>query len=206
MCPLNSEEKKTLLVIARKSIEAALSGGPPHEISALSGNLAELRGAFVTLHCRGRLRGCIGRIATLDSLAAVVAECATGAAIGDPRFSQLAPMELPDLEIEISVLSELRRAAADEVQPGIHGLLVSKGTKRGILLPQVAEKYKWPREYFLEQTCCKAGLDPGDWKDQETRIEVFTAQIFSEAEFPAVQAAAEKRAPAVSSDGRTGAE
>ncbi len=150
----------------------------------------------MTLHCRGRLRGCIGRVMDLGSLASVVAECAASAATADPRFSRLAGEDLAELEIEISVLSTLRRATANEVEPGVHGLLVSLGAKRGILLPQVAEKYKWPREYFLEQTCCKAGLDANAWKNRQTRIEIFTAEVFSEAEFPALNAAEKGKAPA----------
>lgn len=188
MCQLSSREQETLLALARKSIELVLAGGPP-EIREPSGSLAQARGAFVTLHCRGHLRGCIGRVMDLGSLASVVAECAAIAATADPRFSRLTPEDLAELEIEISVLSTLRRATADEIEPGVHGLFVSLGAKRGILLPQVAEKHKWSREYFLQQTCYKAGLDADAWKNPQTRIEVFSAQVFSEAEFPSLTGA-----------------
>lgn len=195
MCPLTDEEKLSLLSIARKSIEVALtrSAAPPTNLP--SGNLADLRGAFVTLHHRGSLRGCIGRMMTLDPLATVVAECAAGAATQDPRFVPLQPLDLNEVEIEISVLSQTRQIATpEEIEPGIHGLLIMRGRNRGILLPQVAQKYKWSREHFLEQTCRKAGLRTGDWKDPETHIEVFTAEIFSEADFPARRASAGENA------------
>lgn len=203
MCPLTDGEKRLLLSLARQSIEFALSGGPAPSPGPLSGTLATRRGAFVTLHHRGRLRGCIGRVVTLDSLATVVAECAVSAAIQDPRFAPLEPQDLRELEIEISVLTHpCQIAAPEELQPGIHGLLITRGRYRGILLPQVAEKYKWSREQFLEQTCCKAGLHPEDWRHPETRIEVFTAEIFSESESPAPaeKNAAENKTPAGSAE------
>ncbi|HEV2305252.1 MAG TPA: AmmeMemoRadiSam system protein A [Candidatus Acidoferrales bacterium] len=184
MFPLHSHEKRALLTIARKSVEFVIAGGARPEISVVFENPAAVGGAFVTLHRRGRLRGCIGCVATLESLAAVVAECAVAAATADPRFPRLKVDDLKELEIEISVLSSPHCATADEVQPGIHGVIISREGRRGILLPQVAAKYSWSREYFLEQTCYKAGLDAGAWKDLETRIEVFTAQVFSEADFP----------------------
>jgi AmmeMemoRadiSam system protein A len=184
MSPLHSREKRALLTIARKSVEFVIAGGARPEIPAVFRKLAAVGGAFVTLHRRGRLRGCIGRVTTLDPLAAVVAECAVAAATADPRFPCLKVDDLKELEIEISVLSIPQRVTADEVQPGIHGAIISREGRRGILLPQVAAKYSWSRECFLEQTCYKAGLDAGAWKDLETHIEVFTAQVFSEADFP----------------------
>lgn len=207
MCPLTDPEKRSLLSIARESIESALTRSAPPVNDSPSGNLAAPRGAFVTLHHRGRLHGCIGRIETLDSLATVVAECAASAATEDARFAQLQPQDLQETEIEISVLSRPRQISApEELQPGIHGLLVSRGRNRGILLPQVAQKYKWSREHFLEQTCRKAGLHPHAWKEPETRIEVFTAEVFSEAEFPATDEknAPENKTPAGSSEGAAG--
>lgn len=149
--------------------------------------MAERRGAFVTLHHQRRLRGCVGRVVVLDPLFAVVAECAATAATADPRFAPFKQEELQDLEIEISVLSAPRQVSAEEVQPGIHGLVVSHGRRRGVLLPQVAAERGWSRDHFLEQTCCKAGLDANAWKEAETRIEVFTAEVFSETELRAAQ-------------------
>lgn len=210
MCLLTDEEKRSLLSLARQSIEFALSGHGAPPPDSFSGNLALRKGAFVTLHQRGRLHGCIGRITALDPLATVVAECASGAATQDPRFAPLQPRDLHDVAIEISVLSRPRQIAApEELQPGVHGLLITRGRNRGILLPQVAQKFKWSPEQFLQQTCRKAGLHPDDWKEPGTRIEVFTAEIFSDVDFPARPAPAEEgpaenKTPAGSSESAAG--
>jgi len=210
MCPLTDPEKRSLLFIARKSIESALTRSAPPFMNSLSDSLAAARGAFVTLHHRGHLHGCIGRVMTLDPLATVVAECAAGAATQDPRFAPLQPQDLQETEIEISVLSQPRQIATpEEIEIGVHGLLITRGRNSGILLPQVAPRYKWSPEHFLDQTCRKAGLRPGHWKDPETHIEVFTAEIFSEADFPALRApasenAAENKTPAGSSERTAG--
>lgn len=184
MCPpsLHNDEKRFLLQIARRAIESALAGRGSQEIPELAGNLAARRGAFVTLHRRGRLRGCIGRVVVLEPLARVVAECAVAAALDDPRFSRLQPADLAELQIELSVLSLPKRVALEEVQPGVHGVVISRGEKRGVLLPQVAREHRWTRERFLEETCEKAGLASAAWKSPETHIEVFTAEVFSEAD------------------------
>lgn len=184
MCPpsLHNDEKRFLLQIARRAIESALAGRESQEIPELAGNLAARRGAFVTLHRRGRLRGCIGRVVVLEPLARVVAECAVAAALDDPRFSRLQPADLAELQIELSVLSLPKRVALEEVQPGVHGVVISRGEKRGVLLPQVAREHRWTRERFLEETCEKAGLASASWKSPETHIEVFTAEVFSEAD------------------------
>ncbi len=201
MCPLHSplrsEDKQALLGIARNAISLALMGGRQLEASAPGGELEACGGAFVTLHKRGRLRGCIGRLSADESLANVVAECAVSAATQDPRFPPLRAVELAELEIEISVLSEIEEARPEQVEPGLHGLVVSRGGRRGVLLPQVAREHGWLRERFLEETCRKAGLDTNAWKDPETRVEIFTAEMFSEHDFRAsgaeVAGAAEKR-------------
>src|SRR6185437_2794993 len=120
MCPLTDDEKRSLLSIARKSIESTLTRYAPPLMNSLSGNLAAPRGAFVTLHHRGRLHGCIGRVMTLDPLATVVAECAAGAATQDPRFAPLQPQDLQETEIEISVLSQPRQVTTpEEIEPGV---------------------------------------------------------------------------------------
>jgi AmmeMemoRadiSam system protein A len=180
MSPLHNDEKRSLLQIARTSIESVLVHRNPSQIPPATGNLARPHGAFVTLHCRGRLRGCIGRVASVDPVAAVVADCAVAAATGDPRFPRLKPSDLHDLEIEVSVLSRPERVGSEEVQPGVHGLVISQGERRGVLLPQVAIRYRWSRENFLQETCLKAGLDPEAWRSPGTSIEIFTAEVFSE--------------------------
>jgi AmmeMemoRadiSam system protein A len=118
----------------------------------------------------------------VEPLADVVAQCAAAAAKEDPRFSPLQADELVELEIEISVLSPLETANPGQVDPGRHGLMISRGLRRGVLLPQVAIQYRWTRERFLEETCRKGGFEPDDWRQPETRIEVFTAEVFSESE------------------------
>ncbi|MGH9710222.1 MAG: AmmeMemoRadiSam system protein A [Candidatus Acidiferrales bacterium] len=185
MCPLGSEEKKILLGIARKAIALTFTEGRQLEIAAPEGALAARGGAFVTLRKRGRLRGCIGRLSPEESLASVVAYCAAAAATEDPRFSRLRADEFGELEIEISVLSELQKAQPEQVEAGMHGLVISRNGHRGVLLPQVAREHSWSRERFLEETCHKGGLNPDAWKEPETEVEIFTAETFSEADFPA---------------------
>lgn len=115
------------------------------------------------------------------SLAETVTQCAIGAALHDPRFPSLGVDDLPSLEIEISVLSESAPIAPDAIQPGRHGLLVMNGTRRGLLLPQVAVEHRWSGERFLAETCEKAGLHRDAWRDAETQILAFTADVFSDA-------------------------
>jgi len=101
----------------------------------------------------------------------------------DPRFPPLDASELDEIEIEISVLSPLRPARPEEIEVGKHGVYITKGFYRGVLLPQVAVEYGWDRETFLAQTCLKAGLHPDAWKEPDTKIEIFSAEVFSEKDF-----------------------
>jgi AmmeMemoRadiSam system protein A len=104
---------------------------------------------------------------------------ALSAAFCDPRFPPLTPQEFKDIHLEISVLSPLRKIKqVDEIQVGVHGLYIRQGPCRGLLLPQVATEYHWDRETFLQQTCCKACLPPQAWKDPQTEIYIFSADIF----------------------------
>ena len=139
----------------------------------------------MSLHRRGHLRGCIGQIEAVDPLAETVARCAVASALEDPRFPPVRAEEIAELEIEISVLSPLTRITPEEIKVGTHGLLISCGAMRGLLLPQVATQYHWDRERFLGETCWKAGLERDAWKDPATRLEAFTAEVFSEADFRA---------------------
>lgn len=187
MCPLGSslrnEEKKNLLEIARKAIMLIVMEGRQLEVTASYGALAVPSGAFVTLRKQRRLCGCIGRLSPLESLANVVAHCAASAATEDPRFSRLLGNELAELEIEISVLSTVQNAEPEDVEVGLHGLVISLNGRRGVLLPQVAREHKWSRERFLEETCLKAGLHANAWRDSTTQVEIFTAETFSEVDF-----------------------
>jgi AmmeMemoRadiSam system protein A len=141
---------------------------------------AEKRGVFVTLHARGRLRGCIGVIEAFEPLGQSIARCAASAAFEDPRFSPVSAAELPELQIELSVLFPPEPILPENIEIGKHGLLVSQAAKRGLLLPQVAVQQKLGREHFLEETCRKAGLAPRAWQEPETQILGFTCEVFSE--------------------------
>lgn len=200
MSPLGNDEKCSLLQIARRAIESALTHGAAPEIPVPTGNLAASQGVFVTLHRRGRLRGCIGRVASVEPLAVVVADCAVAAATGDPRFSPLEIAELREVQIELSVLSFPQRAAPEQLQPGIHGVIVSQQNRRGVLLPQVAAEHRWSRERFLEETCQKAGLAPDAWQNPDTCIEIFTAEVFSESDVVVASQSPDGDGPAASAD------
>lgn len=183
MSPLVSEQRRQLLEVARRAVERATEEREYSEIATPAGPLAEPGAAFVTLHVRGRLRGCIGHLGRTDPLANVVAYCARAAAREDPRFSPIRAQELKDLEIEISILSPLRPASPDEIVIGEHGVMVRSGSLRGLLLPQVATEHKLTRESFLDEASRKAGLQPGAWREEGVQLEIFTAEVFSEADF-----------------------
>jgi AmmeMemoRadiSam system protein A len=179
MSPLSESEQQDLLRLARQALEASVRHGRLPEPEVFPGALAEKCGAFVTLHKAGRLRGCIGYIEALRPLHQTVAECAMAAALRDPRFDPVVPEELPHIHLEISVLSPFKEISPDVIEVGRHGLMISQGWQRGLLLPQVATEWKWDREQFLEESCLKAGLAPDAWK-HGAKIQAFTAQVFSE--------------------------
>ena len=173
-------EKQSLLEISRRALVAAVELREFTEDLPQVGNLARPVGAFVTLRRRSRLRGCMGQLASNDTLVQVVVHCARSAALEDPRFEPVRTEEIGEIEIELSVLSPLQNVVLSEIEPGTHGLVVTKGWKRGVLLPQVAREFGWNAERFLGETCIKAGLDRSAWKEPDTRIQAFTADIFSE--------------------------
>jgi AmmeMemoRadiSam system protein A len=178
---LSPADKQLLLQVARDSIAARLKGKAATPVKATAPVLEECRGAFVSLHRRGQLRGCIGYIEAVKPLLQTVMEMAPAAAFKDPRFRPLQADELADLEIEISVLTPMRLVKSpDEIEVGQHGLYIVKGLNRGLLLPQVATQYHWDRQTFLEQTCTKAGLPSHAWKDSDTQIFIFRAEIFTD--------------------------
>jgi AmmeMemoRadiSam system protein A len=179
MLQLTEAQKDRLLELARTALEEAVRFGRVPEAAESAEALRTPSGAFVTLTERGRLRGCIGHIEALRPLYVTVRECARAAALDDPRFEPVTPAELPSLHIEISILSPLADTAPEQVEVGRHGLLISRGGRRGLLLPQVAEEWNWNREQFLQETCRKAGLPPDAWQ-HGARIQTFTAQILKE--------------------------
>ena len=177
-CEYSAAERRLLLRLAHDSIQSALEDREL-DLTPPSAHLAEPRGAFTTLHLRGKLRGCIGYIAPIDSLYKTVADTARAAAFDDPRFEPVTLAEVPDLRIEISVLSPPQPIRPDEVVVGKHGLIVIHGNRRGLLLPQVAIEWEWNRETFLAQTCLKAGLPADAWQ-HGAQLQGFTAEVFGE--------------------------
>jgi uncharacterized protein len=177
-----SLDQKLLLKIAREALHAGVEGRESLQNLATDPEPQRSTGVFVTLRKRGRLRGCIGQLGAGQSLAQVVADCARAAALEDPRFQPVSPEELAEIEIEISVLSPLQEIAPAQIEPGRHGLMVSRGAQRGLLLPQVATEMRWTARRLLEETCVKAGFEPEAWRDPETKIQGFTADVFSESE------------------------
>jgi AmmeMemoRadiSam system protein A len=179
---LDDNDKRELLRIARATLREYLTTGfmppgAPHRRSLL-----EPRGAFVTIHTGGELRGCIGRVDADTPLYLAVEQLAVAAATRDPRFDPLRAEELAETRLEISVLSPPRAGKPDEIEIGKHGLVITKGVRRGLLLPQVAVEHNFDRERFLDETCAKAGLPPGAWKDDATELQLFTAEVFREPE------------------------
>lgn len=178
--PVYSASDRALLhAMARESVQARLAGRDWAKPASVPPLLAEKRGAFVTLKKKGRLRGCIGHIVGTQPLYLTVAAMAQAAAFEDPRFLPLKPEEFPDLEFEISVMSPLEKLAdPGQVEVGRHGLILRRGVRQGLLLPQVPVEYGWDRRQFLEATCEKAGMEPDCWKDPATEATVFSAEVF----------------------------
>ena len=181
---LSDEDKRELLRVARRSIECAVRGEGIPIPETSSHVLQEPRGAFVTITEHGQLRGCIGYTEVVKPLAEVVSEVAAKAALDDPRFPPVSESELDEIELDISALSPLERISkVDDIEVGKHGLLLENGYFRGLLLPQVATEYRWDRETFLQNTARKAGLPLDAWKDKNTILYTFTADVFSERDF-----------------------
>ena len=182
MLSLDSRDKLLLLEVARRAMTAAVCRREtpeelPRELITL-----ECAGAFVTLRRDGRLRGCIGQIAAKQPIADLVSYCARAAALDDPRFTPVVGEELAEIEIQLSILSPPEIVRPHQIEAGRHGLIVSRGFQRGVLLPQVATEQGWDSRRFLEETCVKAGLHRAAWNHPETQILAFTALVFSESE------------------------
>ena len=178
---LDEMDKIALLKLARLTIESYFVDGttPAYHTSRVS--QLEKKGAFVSLHDKEDLRGCIGQLYPDQELYKIVQHCVLSAALEDSRFLPVRQEDLPDLNIEISVLSPFRRIKdAEEIQVGKHGIYIVQGRFRGLLLPQVATNYGWDRIIFLEQTCRKAGLAESGWRDEHSIIHIFEAEVFSE--------------------------
>ncbi len=177
---LSRDDKRKLLSIARDTINEYVRNKKRLEVDDITEpKLLVKNGAFVTIKMNGALRGCIGNFVSQSPLYETIIEMAVSAATKDPRFPPVSVSELDQLELEISVLSPLREISdINEIQVGKHGIYITKGFFRGVLLPQVATEYGWDRITFLEQTCRKAGLGKDEWKDGAT-IFIYSAQVFS---------------------------
>lgn len=176
---LSDPQRHALVALARAAVDAQVTGTrlpAPPEIP-----LPSASGVFVTVTSHGELRGCLGTLACPPGhLADEVVRCAADAASRDPRFDPVAPAELPDLGVEVSVLGPLESIdphAPEAVVVGRHGLVVEQGRRRGLLLPQVATEWGWNAEQFLRQTCVKAGLAPDAW-EHGAEVSRFTADVF----------------------------
>ncbi len=181
---LNIQQRKKLLQIARQAIGEYLKTGKKLEVSEADPSLNQKMGSFVTLTEHGGLRGCIGNLTANQPLYLTVRDMAIAAAADDPRFPPVSLTEIKNIQLEISVLSPLERvASADNIELGKHGVMVRKGAQSGVFLPQVAAETGWSKEEFLSNLCSqKAGLPAGAWKDKNTELYVFNAEVFSEKE------------------------
>lgn len=176
---LTTTQKQNLLRHARQSVAASCN--PDGAKADCEIDDFPSHGAFVTLHKKGQLRGCIGTFASSDSTLDTLQEMAAAASQRDPRFPALSAAELEDIDLEISLLTPLQELTdIATIEVGRHGLCISRGWQRGVLLPQVATENNWDRETFLQHTCRKAGLPPDAWRQADTRIETFAALVFGE--------------------------
>ncbi len=173
-------QRKIILNLAREAIRNRLESArdvlpPPHEFFNIPS------AAFVTIRINGELRGCIGTTEATRPLGETVISCAISASFRDPRFPPLRPEEYRQIDLEVSVLSFFQQIySVEQIEVGKHGVALSLGHHRGLLLPQVAGEQGWDRDTFLQYTCRKAGLSVNAWKNPETKIEIFTAEVFGE--------------------------
>ena len=183
---LSPSEKSFLRKLAHLTIEAAVHHQElpdPLDVAQqleleISTRLEQKRGAFVTLHLGGQLRGCIGYIEGHKSLMEAVVDNGRSAAMADPRFSPVTPQELPQLDLEISALTPLVEVDDPlDIEIGKHGIFLLSGRQRSVFLPQVATEQGWDLETTLGHLALKAGLAPNGWQEG-ARFKVFEAEIF----------------------------
>ncbi|AQT69649.1 hypothetical protein STSP2_02843 [Anaerohalosphaera lusitana] len=181
---MDLRQKKLLLKIAKNSVESAVTGSSNEPPKVDDPDLLQQCGCFVTLKNGNQLRGCIGQFTSDKPLADLVDEMGVSASRRDPRFltNPITPEELPELNIEISVLSPLEKTGNPlSLEIGTHGIYIISGLSSGCLLPQVAVETGWSKEEFLSYCCqYKAGLAPDAWQDPATDVYLFTAEAFDE--------------------------
>ena len=191
--PFSPEEGEAAVTLARETLDAHVWGAVEKPRLSSPEAFSEHRGVFVTLNVQSaspeeRLRGCIGFPFPVKKLGDAIREATIAAASEDPRFPPVAKSELDSLVIEVSILTipEVIEVSRPQDLPalvriGTDGLIVSRSYLSGLLLPQVATEFKLDQTEFLSQACLKAGLPPDSWLDQETKVQVFQAEIFAEA-------------------------
>lgn len=179
---LSETSRRDLLALARRGLEAHFHGDPPPRLgSDRAEAFGEARALFVTLRRRGQLRGCIGTLSPEGDLTRMVPTFALRAAFEDPRFPPLSADELPECDIEISVLTPPAPVENPEmIEIGRDGLIVEARGRSGLLLPQVASELGLDRERFLSEVCRKAGLPAGAWREPGARLWAFQAEVFGE--------------------------
>ncbi len=183
---MDDRQKQILLKVARDSVEAAVKRQQPVVTESDDPQLNAHCGCFVTLKNNGMLRGCLGQFTSEKPLIKLVGEMAAASSTKDPRFlaEPITPDELESLDVEISVLSPLKKTDdPGSLRLGVDGIYIKSGYRNGCFLPQVATETGWTAEQFLTHCCVqKAGLDPGAWQKGEAEVYLFTADVFG-AEF-----------------------
>ena len=174
------DERVFLLRLAHEAIESDCENRAPR-FDVPGPHLHEPRGVFTTLYLNRELRGCVGYVFAVMPLYQAVVETARAAASQDTRFLPVSREETSQLQICLSVLSDLVPIEPEQIEIGRHGLVVTLAGHRGLLLPQVPVEHHWDRITFLEQTCRKAGLPTGAWKAGAV-LEAFTAEVFGDPE------------------------
>ena len=179
---LSEQDRSALLRVARLVMTEYLSAGRTPSHSTESSVLLEHRGAFVSLQRRdsGALRGCLGEFQPRHPLIEAVSQMAVAAATRDPRFLAVTAEELPELQIEISALTPLYPIRPEQIQVGVHGLMIVKGKRKGLLLPHVPLAFGWDREGFLVNLCLKAGLEMDAWRSGDVELVAFETDVWEE--------------------------
>ena len=183
---LSAQFRLKLLRVARQSLENFLENGERIQFPTEIPELLEKRAVFVTLWNRGNgdLRGCIGQSKPRYPLIEAVAKTAISSAVDDTRFPSLTLNELPDLLIEINVLSPMSPSKPENVEIGKHGLMINKGPKGALFLPEVAVSNDWDLNTFFDELCRKADLPKGSWSNRYAELYVFESEAWGEHEFP----------------------
>ncbi|MDR3102509.1 MAG: TIGR00296 family protein [Methanocalculaceae archaeon] len=182
---LTDTDGQFALARARALTEVAVQQKPAAEI-IYPPEFAVPRGVFVTLTKFGVLRGCMGVPYPVMLLSEALEDAAVSAAVRDPRFRPVSPTELPNISLEVTVLTQPEALICqpakrpEHVKVGHHGLIAKAGSHSGLLLPQVAAEYGWTPTEFLNQTCSKAGISPSAWRENSCSIFLFEGQIFAE--------------------------